>query len=86
MILLCTTAVHADPIVTESTTTSNVTTKGETETTVNSPPPSAISPSINNSNSDVCTIAFSGAGGMRVVLIRWTSATWLLLYIDEALH
>ena len=74
MILLCTTAVHADPIVTESTTTSNVTTKGETETTVNSPPPSAISPSINNSNSDVCTIAFSGAVQTQILGISGGSA------------
>ena len=57
----------ADPIVTESTSTSNVTTKGDTETTVKSPPPSAISPSINNSNSDVCTIAFSGAVQTQVL-------------------
>jgi hypothetical protein len=28
---------------------------------VESPPPSAISPSINNSNSDVCTVSYSGA-------------------------
>ena len=49
----------ADPIVTQST--SNVTTKGETETTVKSPPPSAISPSINSSNSDLCTVGVAGA-------------------------
>ena len=67
MILLCTTAVHADPIVTESTTTSNVTTKGETETTVNSPPPSAISPSIYTSNSELCTVGFSGAVQTQVL-------------------
>ena len=51
--------VLADPIVTEST--SNVTTKGTTETTVKSPPPSAISPSINSSNSDLCTVGVAGA-------------------------
>jgi hypothetical protein len=51
----------ADPIVTDSTSTSNVTTKGETTTTVKSPPPSAISPSINSSNTDLCTVGFSGA-------------------------
>ena len=55
------TAYAADPIVTNSTSTSNVTTKGETETTVKSPPPSAISPSMNNSNSDLCTVGVSGA-------------------------
>lgn len=55
------TTAYADPIVTESTSNSNVTTKGTTETTVKSPPPSAISPSINSSNSDLCTVGVSGA-------------------------
>lgn len=67
LIMVSSLASAADPIVTESTTTSNITTKGETETTVKSPPPSAISPSINNSNSDVCTIAFSGAVQTQVL-------------------
>lgn len=51
--------VVAEPIVTESTTDSRVTT--QSTTTVNSPPPSAISPSINTSNSDLCTVGVSGA-------------------------
>src|SRR6056300_834082 len=51
----------ADPIVTESTSNSTVTTTGKNETTVKSPPPSAISPSINSSNSDLCTVGVSGA-------------------------
>jgi len=50
-----------DPIVTESTSTSTVTTRGETETTVKSPPNSAISPGINVNNSDLCTVGVSGA-------------------------
>jgi len=51
----------ADPIVTESTSNSTVTTTGKTETTVKSPPPSAISPSISVNNSDLCTVGVSGA-------------------------
>ena len=51
----------AEPIVTESTSNSNVTTTGKTETTVKSPPSSAISPSINSSNSDLCSVGVSGA-------------------------
>jgi hypothetical protein len=51
----------ADPIVTDSTSNSTVTTTGKTETTVKSPPSSAISPSINSSNSDLCTVGVSGA-------------------------
>lgn len=58
---------NAEPIVTESTSNSTVTSNGKSETTVKSPPPSAISPSINNSNSDVCTIAFSGAVQTQVL-------------------
>ena len=54
-------AVASDPIVTESTSNSTVTTTGKTETTVKSPPSSAISPSINSSNSDLCTVGVSGA-------------------------
>lgn len=49
------------PIVTESTTNSTVDSTSKSETTVNSPPPSAISPSINSSNSDLCTVGVSGA-------------------------
>jgi hypothetical protein len=49
------------PIVTESTSTSEVTTNSTNETTVNSPPPSAVSPSINAANSDLCTVGSSGA-------------------------
>ena len=59
--LISSTAYAQDPIVTESTANSNVTTNGNMETTVKSPPPSAISPSINSSNSDLCTVGVSGA-------------------------
>jgi len=55
------TGVIAAPIVTESTANSTVTTNGTSKTTVTSPPPSAISPSINSNNSDLCTVGVSGA-------------------------
>lgn len=57
--LLAVNAFAADPIVTEST--NEVTTKGEMTTTVKSPPPSAISPQISTSNSDLCTVGVAGA-------------------------
>lgn len=50
-----------EPIVTESTSSSAVTTRGKTETTVKAPPNSAISPGININNSDICTVGVSGA-------------------------
>ena len=61
LIIFGMTSALADPIVTESTSNSTVTTKGDNKTTVKSPPPSAISPSINSSNSDLCTVGISGA-------------------------
>jgi len=48
-----------DPIVTESYNESTV--DSNSTTTVYSPPPSAISPSINSANSDLCTVGVSGA-------------------------
>lgn len=50
-----------EPIVTDSTTNSTVTTNGSMTTTVKSPPPSAISPNISSSNSDLCTVGVAGA-------------------------
>jgi|TARA_B110000908_G_C10250381_1_gene451614 hypothetical protein len=48
-------------IYTDNTNTSDVTSNATSTTTVRSPPPSAISPSINSSNSDLCTVGVSGA-------------------------
>src|SRR6056300_1452784 len=50
-----------DTIRTESTTESTITTDGNTTTTLKSPPASAISPTINTSNSDLCTFGVAGA-------------------------
>jgi len=61
LFIMSTLAFAADPIVTDSTSNSTVTTNGSTTTTIKSPPPSAISPSISTSNSDLCTIGVAGA-------------------------
>ena len=50
-----------DIIVTQSTSDSTVTTKSNTTTTLKSPPASAITPTINTSNSDLCTFGVAGA-------------------------
>lgn len=49
----------AEPIVTESTV--NSTLKSESISTIRTPPPTAVSPTINNSNSDLCTVGVAGA-------------------------
>ena len=59
--LVIPTVVKADPIVTESTSNSTVTSSTTAKTTIRTNPPSAISPSINASNSDLCTVGVSGA-------------------------
>ena len=48
-------------ICTISNTDSNMNSSANNTTTVKSPPSSAISPSINSSNSDLCTVGVSGA-------------------------
>ena len=61
-VLLTIGIAYAEPIVTESTTNSTITSNGSMETIVKSPPPSAISPQLGaNSNSDLCTIGVAGA-------------------------
>lgn len=50
-----------DVIRQETTTESTITTNGKSETTLKSPPASAISPTINTSNSDLCTFGVAGA-------------------------
>jgi hypothetical protein len=51
----------AQPIVTESTTKSTVNSTSDSVTTLKSPPPSAITPTMNISNSDLCTVGVAGA-------------------------
>lgn len=54
-------ATTIDPIITEATTNSTVNSQSNTRTKLESPPPSAISPTINTSNSDLCTFGVAGA-------------------------
>ena len=54
-------AAQTDVIYTDSTTRSTVDTKADTTTTLKSPPPSAITPTMNISNSDLCTVGVAGA-------------------------
>lgn len=51
----------SQPIITESKTDSTVRSTSEAVTTLRSPPPSAISPAINNANTDLCTVGVAGA-------------------------
>ena len=57
----CDSTTNSNCIETNSNTSSKVDSNLTSTTTVKSPPPSAMSPSINMSNSDLCTVGVSGA-------------------------
>jgi len=58
-LLIGSTVYADDTIYTDSNST--ITSDGSMDTTINSPPPSAISPQISASNSDLCTVGVAGA-------------------------
>ena len=60
---------QSDPIVTQSTSDSR--SYNESKTTVNSPPPSAISPAVTTINSDVCAVGFGGAAQTQILGISF---------------
>jgi len=64
---------QTDPIVTQSTSDSKTYTK--TDSTVHSPPPSAISPSVTVINNDVCAVAASGAVQTQILGISMGGTT-----------
>ena len=61
LFLVTTSATFAQTTTVETTTKSNSDVKTEGKTIVISPPPSAISPSVGSSSSDLCTVGVSGA-------------------------
>ena len=80
-VVLSMTAISAfaqsDPIVTQSTSTSTSTTNSNSvsETTVKSPPPSAISPTVTVVNSDVCVTGVSGAAQTQILGLSFGSTS-----------
>jgi len=58
--LLIGSSVYADDTI-YTDTNSTISSNGSMDTTINSPPPSAISPQISSSNSDLCTVGVAGA-------------------------
>ena len=76
-------AAMAEESTINQNTTSTVTSNGVNETTVKSAPPSAISPNVGGSNSDLCTISSSGALGTQILSLSfgatYTEANCLLL-------
>ena len=67
VMMTATVSVFAQAIVTESTSNSTTNSNSKSETTVKSPPPSAIAPSINTMNNDLCTVGVSGAAQTQIL-------------------
>tara|TARA_R110002020_G_scaffold127739_3_gene286461 strand:- start:1237 stop:1848 length:612 start_codon:yes stop_codon:yes gene_type:complete len=57
----CDSSTNSNCIETNSNTNSTTNSKIDSTTTVKSPPPSAMAPSINSSNSDTCHVSVAGA-------------------------
>ena len=64
-----------DPIITQSTSTSQSYNKSDSTATVKSPPPSAIAPAITVINNDVCAVAASGAVQTQILGISMGGTT-----------
>ncbi len=71
----CDSTTNANCIETNSNTSSTVDSNLTSTTTVKSPPPSAMSPTINNSNSDLCTVGMSGAVQTQILGISIGATT-----------
>jgi hypothetical protein len=57
---------QSDPIITQSTSSSSSYNKSDSVTTVRSPPPSAIAPTVTSINSDICITGYSGAAQTQI--------------------
>jgi hypothetical protein len=65
-IVASTALAQSDPIVTQSTSNSSTYNKSDSVTTVHSPPPSAIAPTVTSINSDICVTGYSGAAQTQI--------------------
>ena len=64
---LITTTAFADPIVTDSTSRSYTDSTSNSTTTVKSPPPTAVAPTITSINNDLCAVGVSGAAQTQIL-------------------
>jgi hypothetical protein len=59
--------VHAQPIVTDSTSRSTTDSTSNSTTTIKSPPPTAVAPNITSINNDLCAVGVSGAAQTQIL-------------------
>jgi len=61
LFIMFTSSAFAQAIVTDSTSNSTTNSYSRTDTTVRTPPPTAVAPTITTINNDLCTVGSSGA-------------------------
>jgi len=66
---------QSDPIITQSTSSSSSYNKSDSVTTVRSPPPSAIAPTVTSINSDICITGYSGAAQTQIFGLSFGGTT-----------
>ena len=75
LFVMATSTSIAQPIVTDSTSKSTSTVNSISETTVKSPPPTAVAPAVTTINNDVCATAASGAVQTQILGISMGGTT-----------
>ena len=82
--------LNAETIVTDSTSDSTIDSNITSTTKLTSPPPSAISPQINVSNSDLCTVGVAGAVQTQILGISmgtvYTEENCIRLKLSKQLY
>ena len=66
-VLLVSSVMAADPIVTDSTSRSTTDSTSNSTTRVISPPPTAVAPAITSINNDLCAVGVSGAAQTQIL-------------------
>lgn len=75
LFVMITSTAFAQAIVTDSTSNSTTNAYSKTETTVRTPPPTAVAPSITSINNDLCTVGASGAVQTQILGMSFGSTT-----------
>lgn len=75
LFVMITSTAFAQAIVTDSTSNSTTNSFSRSETTVKTPPPTAVAPAITSINNDLCTIGASGAVQTQILGMSFGSTT-----------
>lgn len=75
LFIMFTSSAFAQAIVTDSTSNSTTNSYSRTDTTVRTPPPTAVAPTITTINNDLCTVGSSGAIQTQILGMSFGTTT-----------